>query len=180
MTEQIPEKWIEVITTTVLREQKKQESIASKEQHDRRFRNTELLVKNYRKLSAHCENLPEQIGIIHQEIDMGLLEHIDLDLKEVMKSKQKTKMIMDYIDAMLGAYKTLAERGGEVANRRHKILRDMYLKPNYENPTALMERYGVPATARTVGTLGSSGRVVATSTGVSPYGHGPSKRSTTS
>ena len=146
MTEQIPEKWIEVITATVLKEQKKQESIASKEQHDRRFRNTELLVKNYRKLSAHCENLPEQIGIIHQEIDMGLLEHIDLNLKEVMKSKQKTKMIMDYIDAMLLAYRSLAERGGEVANRRHKILRDMYLKPDYENPTALMERYGVEKT----------------------------------
>ena len=90
--------------------------------------------------------MTEQIGIIHQEIDMGLLEHIDLNLKEVMKSKQKTKMIMDYIDAMLLAYKSLAERGGEVANRRHKILRDMYLKPDYENPTSLMERYGVEKT----------------------------------
>lgn len=69
MTEQIPEKWIEVITTTVLKEQKRQEHIASKEQHDRRFRNTELLVKNYRKLSAHCENLPEHIQMTKEELE---------------------------------------------------------------------------------------------------------------
>ncbi|MPM36296.1 hypothetical protein SDC9_82891 [bioreactor metagenome] len=62
---------------------------------------TETLVKNYCKLSAHCENLPEQIGIIYQEIDVEFLEHTDLNLKGEMKFKQKTKMNMDYVDAIL-------------------------------------------------------------------------------
>ena len=142
MTEKLPENWLEVIAKTVLKERERQEKVAMKEKHDYRFRNTELLMKNYRKLSAHCDCLPEQMDIIHQEIDLGMFEQ-ELDLKEVVKSKQKTKMMMDYVDAMLAAYKRLGESSGIVAERRYKILYDMYLSPQHTKPQDLYERYNV-------------------------------------
>lgn len=142
MTEKLPEKWLEVITKTVLKERERQEKTFLKEQQDHRFRNTDLLVKNYRKLSAHCEHLPEQMDIIHQEIDLGLLEQT-IDLKEVMKSKHKTKMMMDYVDAMMAAYKRLAYSSGSVAERRYRILYDVYLCPQHLKPQDLFEKYGV-------------------------------------
>lgn len=41
------------------------------------------------KCRTRRENLPDENEIIHQEINMGFLEHNDLILKEVMKPKQK-------------------------------------------------------------------------------------------
>lgn len=142
MSEKIPEDWIKVITQAVLAEREKQEKKSLQEKQDNRFRNTELLCKNYRKLSAHCEKIPEQMNIIRHEIDLGMFDQ-PIDLKSVMKSKQKTKMMMEYIDAMILAYKKLSSSGSLVAERRFNILFDMYLSQQYTNPNELFERYGV-------------------------------------
>lgn len=138
----LPKDWLEVITRTVRNEIEKEDYKKEKEKRDHRFRNTELLVKNYRKLSAHCENLPYQIQQLHQDFDTGMFEG-KIDLKETMKSKQKTKMMMDYVDAMLEAYKRLSLQGGEVAARRYKILFDMYICHQVLAPGDLYEKYGV-------------------------------------
>ena len=142
MSEKIPEDWIKIITQTVLAEQIKLQKEEAKQKKDYRFRNTELLCKNYRKLSAHCDKIPEQINMIRQDIHMEIFDQ-PIDLKEVMKSKQKTKMMMEYIDAMVLAYKKLSATGSLVAERRFKILYDMYFSSQYTNPNELFERYGV-------------------------------------
>ena len=41
------------------------------------------------KYRTRRETLPDENEIIHQAINMGFLEHTDLNLKEAMKSKQK-------------------------------------------------------------------------------------------
>lgn len=138
----LPKDWLEVITRTVRQEIEKEEYKKQKEKRDYRFRNTELLCKNYRKISAHCENLPEQIQQLHQEFDLGMFDG-KIDLRETMKSKQKTKMMMDYVDAMLEAYKHLSLQGGEVAARRYKILFDMYICHQVLSPGDLYDKYGV-------------------------------------
>lgn len=142
MSEKIPEDWIKVITQTVLAEREKQEKEAARKKKDYRFRNTELLCKNYRRLSAHCEKIPEQIHFIHEELDMEMFDR-KIDLKEVMKSKQKTRMMMEYIDAMILAYKKLSYSGSNVAERRFNILYDMYLNPHHSSPNDLFEKCGV-------------------------------------
>lgn len=142
MSQKIPEEWIKVITKTVLEERDKVEKDFEKQKRDYRFRNTELLCKNYRKLSAHCEKIPDQITSIQQEISMEMFDQ-PINLKEVMKSKQKSKMMMDYIDAMLLAYKKLAYSGSDTAKRRYDILYDMHLANEYTPPTELFDKYGV-------------------------------------
>lgn len=138
----LPTEWLEAITRTVKAEMDKEEYRKQQEKRDYRFRNTKLLVENYRKLSAHCENLPDQIRQLHQEFDMGMFDG-KIDLKETMKSKQKTKMMMDYVDVMLEAYKRLSLQGGEVAARRYKILFDMYICHQVLSPGDLYDKYGV-------------------------------------
>lgn len=142
MKDKLPETWIKMIAKTVLDEREKQERKEVREKSDRRLRNTELLIKNYRKLSAHCENIPQQMNIIHQEIELDIFEQ-KIDLNEIMKSKQKTKMMMDYVDAMLSAYKTLAYKSGIVTERRYKILYGMYISSEHVTPNDLMNLHNV-------------------------------------
>lgn len=142
MPDKVPDNWIQIITQTVMNEIDKQEQDKKKAEKDFKFRNTELLCKNYRKLSAHCAKLPDQIKIIKSDIDQELFDQ-PIDLKEVMKSKHKTSMMMQYVDAMTLAYKHLSQHGSDVAIRRFGILYDMYLSPKYTNPGDLFEKYGV-------------------------------------
>lgn len=145
MANKIPTEWLEIITRTVKDELEKEEARKEKEKQDFRFRNTELLCKNYRKISAHCENLPDQIKQLHQEFDLGMFDG-KIDLKETMKSKQKTKMMMDYVDAMLASYKQLSFKSGEVAVRRFNILFDTYINQQAVTPPDLFDKYGIERT----------------------------------
>ncbi len=101
---------------------------------DMRFRNTELLLHNYQNFVQHTEN---SVYTEKQLTKEELFEELDLDMDEeftktqinsIIKSKNKTSIILKHIDTFLQYYEykcNLSQR--EDIQRRYKVIKYLYL-----------------------------------------------------
>lgn len=101
---------------------------------DMRFRNTELLLHNYKNFVQHTEN---SIYTEKQLTKEELFEELDLDMDEeftktqinsIIKSKKKTSIILKHINNFLQYYEykcNLSQR--EDIQRRFKVIKYLYL-----------------------------------------------------
>lgn len=123
MAEGLSKHQIEIITATVLREQRKIIRKQKREERSRNLRNTELLIKNYTKLKDLCdETIQEVIPVDYPEFD---LEHLTLESLSVYR--KKTMKMMNHVDRMLVAYEWNCKQGSIEEQRRYKILKLRYL-----------------------------------------------------
>lgn len=106
-----------------------------KSRHDKRLRNTKLLLDNYSLLQDHCANAvydKHQIIEANNAIDvLDSIENCDKDMyiESIKKSTVRTKIILSHIDEMLNLYKTYYEKSKrEENNRRYRILRAFYFE----------------------------------------------------
>lgn len=113
---------------------------------DRRFRNTKLLLRNYRTLRENCANavynaataatgMGEETSV--EEIIDALCDLLDEDVKveSVMKSAARTQLIMEHLDRMLGVYRAYcAESPREEERRRWRVIEAIYLLPAPDRP----------------------------------------------
>lgn len=90
---------------------KKEKEKELQSRHDRRLRNTKLLLKNYRMLKEHIENSvfdlsPEETS--ENAIDildmMWEKSNHDLQIKSIKRSVSRTAIIIKHIDTMLKIY----------------------------------------------------------------------------
>ncbi|MBS7578393.1 hypothetical protein HOY36_12785 [Enterococcus sp. MMGLQ5-2] len=130
---------IEIISETVLREHQKLKKIESKEQKDWRLRNTNLLLKNYRLLSKHCEEITEKE-------ENGSFNPIYMDLETLMKYKTKTKVMIKYFDSVFTGYKEFCNNNGFIASRRYSILDSMYVSEYKKSADELADFYNIHRT----------------------------------
>ncbi|MBU2703896.1 hypothetical protein Ga0466249_005046 [Sporomusaceae bacterium BoRhaA] len=117
--------------------QEKQNQKKSKSRHDKRLRNTKLLLKNYRLLKDHCENAvfdkKELIEISGVKI-VDLLDSLDgyerSDyIESIKKSVSKTQVILAHIDAMMKIYRIYCEESDKPEDlRRYRIISSTYLE----------------------------------------------------
>ena len=123
MAEGLSKHQIEIITATVLREQRKIIRKQKRDERSRNLRNTELLIKNYTKLKDLCdETIQEVIPVDYPEFD---LEHLTLESLSVYR--KKTMKMMNHVDRMLVAYEWNCKQGSIEEQRRYKILKLRYL-----------------------------------------------------
>lgn len=123
MTINLSKEHLEIITKTVLDTVTVENKKAEKEKKDFRLRNTKLLLKNYHILKEHCTEIEEEL-IIYDPIKFDSEE---IKIESIMLSKEKTRKMIIYMDAMIDAYERYSKKAGEAASRRYKALYHFYI-----------------------------------------------------
>lgn len=102
---------------------------------DMRFRNTELLLHNYINFMEHTEKsvyTQKQLSKeeLFDELDLDMDEEIsETQINSIIKSKNKTSIIMKHINTFLDYYKYKCELSNrEDIQRRYKVIDYLYLK----------------------------------------------------
>jgi len=105
----------------------------SKSRHDKRLRNTKLLLDNYSLLQDHCANaVYDKNQIIEAGNVLDVLDSFencdkDMYIESIKKSTIRTRIILSHIDEMLELYKVYCEKSKrEEDNRRYRVLRAYY------------------------------------------------------
>lgn len=105
----LSEKQLRVITKTVADSYREHEQEKEQNKQDRRLRNIKLLLKNYRGLALHCEDIKmdlvkfEETSILDLDLDSINLESVE----SIKKSKKKSIAMMLFIKGKMDAYKHL-------------------------------------------------------------------------
>ena len=111
-----------------------------KSRHDKRLRNTKLLLENYILLHDHCQNaVYDKQQIINSEmIDsasaLDILDSIDkydkdAYIESIKKSTIRTRIILAHVDAMLELYHVYCERSKKKEDiRRYRVLTATYFE----------------------------------------------------
>jgi hypothetical protein len=99
--------------------------------HDRRLRNTRLLLKNYHLLKKHCENSVCNVQQASEKASDVLVSINDLDkdayIQSIRSSVTRTYIILSHIDEMLRLYKIYCDVSDkEEDRRRNRILIAVY------------------------------------------------------
>lgn len=102
--------------------------------HDRRLRNTKLLLRNYNKFKLHCKNsiyTSKQLDNLHAVDILDEVDNIDdetLYVNSIQKTHDRTYIIIKHINRMLQLYKYSAEKSkDENAIRGYKAIELFYL-----------------------------------------------------
>lgn len=126
---------LEIIAEAVIKEQKKHERKQESSAKDWRLRNTKLLLRHYRWLEAHCDEIMEDLEA-YEDI---IFDPEELNLKALMKYKAKTKRMMSYFDATWGSYKQFCVDKGGANFRRYQVLEKLYILPEPMKKVELAE-----------------------------------------
>lgn len=116
----------------VERERKK----VRKQEHDRRFHNTKLLLRHYRTLNEHYKNAiytteaakeaDEDFADIMQV--MSRISDESLCVESIKQSCVRTKIIMAHVNKMLDIYKIMCKTSKRQDDARHwRVLEALYL-----------------------------------------------------
>lgn len=112
--------------------QEQQQHKQAKSRHDKRLRNTGLLLENYQMLKDHCdyavydknEVLADEIGgnVIDILDELEGVERTDY-IKSIKESVSRTKVILTHIDEMIKIYRIYCETSDRPEDmRRYRIL----------------------------------------------------------
>ena len=129
----------QVGTKTAIEILQREHDKQKQEKQDRRLYNTELLLRNYRKLMIHKNDTIysyQKAKQIFQQIDEYVQEEIAY-CDSLAKSAEKAAIIISHIDVMLDAFRYLAEKDilrPELLSS-YKIIKAMYI----EEPVTLDE-----------------------------------------
>lgn len=113
----------EVAAQEAIRAYEKNQVKIKKEKHDWKLRNTELLLKNYRKLKDHCSEIDSEI----EEFEGTIFELQELTLESLMQYRYKTAKMLRHVDRMLIAYEWDCGHGSVEEKRRYDVLKWRYL-----------------------------------------------------
>ncbi|AAU85074.1 hypothetical protein BCBBV1cgp27 [Bacillus phage BCASJ1c] len=98
---------IQMIAQEAIKAYRENEKKSEKEKHDKRLHNIKLLLKSYRGLMLHCENLINDLEAINstsiQDLD---IDEINLESIESIKKSRKDSLAMVlFIKTKMDAYK---------------------------------------------------------------------------
>ena len=110
-----------------------------KEERDWRLRNTELLLKHYRKLKNHCIDIYEEV----EEYEDSVLNLEQLTLESLEKYRFKTAKMLKYIEVKINAYDRDCLNGTIEEQRRFRVIYDRYLGFNRLSVIQIAERENV-------------------------------------
>ena len=96
---------------------------------DRRYQNTELLLKNYYRLKKHIEESVDKESEDYAELfDVKLDEKDKIFLTSIFRTRRRTKVMMNHVDKCLENYKKICNSNNKEAEmRKYKIIELLYL-----------------------------------------------------
>lgn len=135
-----------------LEQAKNEEELKEKITFDIKFKNTRLLLKNYRKFVNFCE----QATVSEKELESATVEEI-LDklycsaydevtiVQGILASKKRTEIIMTHIKKIINFYIFDADSSkNDEKRRRAHILEDLYIKGKKQPAmSVLAEKYNI-------------------------------------
>lgn len=100
----------------------------NQERKKKLLRNTKLLLKHYRELVSHIEDFqtskPPEIPDTMIDI-----EEEELAIESIRRSKERTFVIIQFINRMLETYRILCEQSGRPEQiRRYRIVMELYIE----------------------------------------------------
>lgn len=103
----------------------------SKNKVEKKIHNTKLLLKNYRKLKAHAISSTTTVDMLIGDELLNTLRDSDIDpdtlyITSIINTKERTAIILDYIDKAIDYYKH-STRNNAIEHRRANILYDVYV-----------------------------------------------------
>lgn len=112
----------------------KKKNAEIKERHDRRLRNTKLLLRHYRSFKSHVQNAIYESDLQEDENTADILELMwennstEAVVESIKRSATRTKLIVEHTETMLNAYKMMCMRSGNDTDKRHwNVIYDMYI-----------------------------------------------------
>lgn len=95
---------------------------------DHRLRNIKLLLRNYRNFVAHSEEVQEELTALQKAKELDTLYEEEFTIESIMRSKQRTLVLVQLMQRMLEVYQIMCEKSGDPAEeRRYKIIYEMYI-----------------------------------------------------
>ncbi|MNM10439.1 hypothetical protein D3C81_205670 [compost metagenome] len=128
-----------IAAETALEFYKKEQERNSKLKKDRRLRNTKLLLRNYRKFKIHCESNLHELEELRDPNSFEFLDIDDLAIEAIIKNKERTTVMVKYIDHMIEIYRFLSERAKPEDLRRFQIIYDLYIADEEKTVEELSE-----------------------------------------
>lgn len=107
-----------------------------RERYDYRFRNTKLLLRNYRELMAHCQRAVYRVEKGKQKINaLEILDNMETSIcdeemyvESIKQSAERTAIIMDHVTEMIGLYDAYCHYSGRMEDqRRYRVIHAMYI-----------------------------------------------------
>lgn len=135
---------IEEITRTTLQVmkdfQEKEKQKQQKEKRDWRLRNTKLLLKHYRSFVSHVEGAREKVTAMDYADAMESLYTNRLALESIKRSRQRTIVMVKFVQKMIGVYQAMCETSGQQEElRRYHIIHAMYISEKKQTVEELAE-----------------------------------------
>ncbi len=113
------------------------------------YRNTKLLLKNYRNFISVSNELKNDIALSKDKIQYysmlcDFFENSEYKLRENIRTKERTGIFISHINAMLKTYKLICMASKEKAYvTKYNILYDMYLSPQKISAKQLIKKYEI-------------------------------------
>ena len=108
-----------------------------KQRFDRRLRNIELLLKNYRNFKIHVK---DAIGDSLKQRSLEVFEEFEtfeydeqLYIDAIKKSKERTAIMVKHIDNMLDMYKAIAQVKKKDDIRKYNVIEALYISDEEKN-----------------------------------------------
>lgn len=139
----------EIGAAAAVRAVERERSKFKKQQYDRRFHNTKLLLRHYRALNEHYHNAvfdvqkaeasDEDFADIMQAMNSSIADE-ELYVESIKQSCIRTKVIMAHVNKMLDIYKIMCERSHRPDDmRRWRVLEALYLADTGTTAGAIAE-----------------------------------------
>lgn len=115
---------------------------------DKQYANTRLLLRHYRSLNAHYSNAvwekeedtsDDFVDFMELMNSKGYSDAVVVDT--IKKSAEKTRVIMQHVNKMLGIYKKQCEHSTYAEDLRHwRVIKALYLSPSRVTADTVAER----------------------------------------
>lgn len=135
-TREIVSIMMEQAATKAIENYVKRQNEINSSKKDRRYQNTELLLKNYFSLKKHVEESIDKETIEFSELfDVNNIDEKDkIFLSSIFRTRRRTKVMMDHVDKCLENYKKICYSTNKEADiRKYKVIELLYLIPNMQD-----------------------------------------------
>lgn len=124
-----------------------------KQQYDRRFHNTKLLLRHYRTLNEHYHHAVFDTGTAEAESESfaEIMQAMNADISDealyiesIKQSCMRTKIIMAHVNKMLECYEIMCNRSKRKDDKRHwRILNALYISESAMTAVELAKKENI-------------------------------------
>lgn len=128
----LSDKQLQIITQaaveTALEHLEKEKQKQEQQKHDRRLRNTKLLLRNYRSFKLHCMDLEHEIKLLHGVLALDEIDTNEFAIESIIRSKERTITMVKFIDKMMAVFKVICENSGREEDLRiYQSVHSLYI-----------------------------------------------------